>query len=173
MLHHNSALPINNNIVSALNQNTNGNIPSINADQHLLHVRQIQLNQQNNHLIMGPPSPLSTPPPSSIQMNSNNSLQPISNSKLTREAMRKYIREKCEMKIIILHAKVAQKSYGNEKRFFCPPPCIYLLGDGWERKQQKIISSGQSEEAAQICAFIGIGNQSQELQQLDFTGKVI
>lgn len=94
-----------------------------------------------------------------------------SEQRLTREAMRKYIRERSDMKIVILHAKVAQKSYGNEKRFFCPPPCIYLLGEGWARRRDEMIRRGESEQNSQICAFIGIGNSDQEMQQLDFSGK--
>jgi recombining binding protein (suppressor of hairless) len=72
----------------------------------------------------------------------------------------------------MLHAKVAQKSYGNEKRFFCPPPCIYLYGDGWRRKREEMQRNGESDVGSQLCAFIGIGNSEQELQQLDLNGKV-
>jgi hypothetical protein len=35
---------------------------------------------------------------------------------ITPEIMRKYLKEKAEFTLIILNAKVAQKSYGNEKR---------------------------------------------------------
>ena len=86
---------------------------------------------------------------------------------LTREAMRQYIREKKDMKMVILHAKVAQKSYGNEKRFFCPPPCIYLYGEGWNTEK-----ADENDDTPQVRVFIGIGNSEQEMQHLDFNGKV-
>ena len=92
--------------------------------------------------------------------------------RLTREAMKKYLRERGDMIIVMLHAKVAQKSYGNEKRFFCPPPCIYLYGDGWRRKREEMQRAGESEQSSQLCAFIGIGNSDQDMQQLDLNGKV-
>ena len=56
-----------------------------------------------------------------------------SSQRLTRDAMRRYLKERGDMVIVMLHAKVAQKSYGNEKRFFRPPP---LFVRGWMEKEE-------------------------------------
>lgn len=114
-----------------------------------------------------PPSPMPTPSPPVDERHRNKR----KDQRLTRESMKKYLRERGDMVLVILHAKVAQKSYGNEKRFFCPPPCIYLLGDGWHKKQEQMVRDGETEQGSQLCAFIGIGNSDQEMQQLDFNGK--
>lgn len=135
-------------------------------------------NNHRNNIINRSTNSSTNSPSRSINCNSEpnkSSLQLIpvtGNHQLTREAMSRYIHEKNDLKIIILHAKVAQKSYGNEKRFFCPPPCIYLVGDGWRKRQEQMIADGESEQGASLCAFIGIGNSDQEMQQLDFSGKV-
>lgn len=118
----------------------------------------------------GPLSPLPTPSPPNEDGRGGQRRSKVEPT-LTKEAMRRYFREKGDMKIVILHAKVAQKSYGNEKRFFCPPPCVYLLGDGWNRRREDMLRSGLTEQETQVCAFIGIGNSENEMQQLDFNGK--
>jgi recombining binding protein (suppressor of hairless) len=92
--------------------------------------------------------------------------------RLTKEAMKEYIANPCNTTLIINHAKVAQKSYGTEKRFFCPPPTVYLQGKGWKRKQKEILErEGCQSGDNEIHAFIGIGSQNQELQPLHLEAK--
>ena len=49
---------------------------------------------------------------------------------------------------------------------------MYLYGDGWRRKREEMLRAGETEQGAQLCSFIGIGNSDQDMQQLDLNGKV-
>lgn len=123
-----------------------------------------------------PPSPLPTPSPPLMRTHTDMNGFGFSKShyqdqRLTREAMRKYLKDRGDQVLVILHAKVAQKSYGNEKRFFCPPPCIYLFGNGWKRKKEEMEKEGATEQESTVCAFMGIGNSDQEMVQLNMEGR--
>ena len=58
-------------------------------------------------------------------------------------------------------------------RFFCPPPCVYLVGEGWQYRQALMPQAPDDEVMHQPVAFIGIGSKNeQEMQQLIIEDKV-
>lgn len=147
------------------NSVSNGELVSMRSDRTTLDI-------PLNHMGMPPMSPLN----GHIRDCGALSCDPLhkgqyKDQRLTREAMSNYLRDRADQVLVILHAKVAQKSYGNEKRFFCPPPCIYLFGSGWKRKKEEMESEGGTEEESQVCSFMGIGSSEQEMVQLNLEGK--
>ncbi|XP_018558450.1 recombining binding protein suppressor of hairless-like protein isoform X2 [Lates calcarifer] len=66
-----------------------------------------------------------------------------------------------DQSVIILHAKVAQKSYGNEKRFFCPPPCVYISGHGWRVMQDHLKAAGYGDSVYRVYGYMCLDSSSQ------------
>ncbi|XP_060724387.1 recombining binding protein suppressor of hairless-like protein isoform X2 [Tachysurus vachellii] len=74
--------------------------------------------------------------------------------RISRDSVTQYLQYRPDQSVLILHARVAQKSYGNEKRFFCPPPCVYLCGDGWNLRKEHL--KGLGESSCRVWGYMGL-----------------
>lgn len=73
--------------------------------------------------------------------------------------MRNYLEKGYEKSLTISHAKVIQRSYGREKRFFCPPPFIRF-------KDCKELDNDVNSKR-EVCAYIGTQTSICDMHMMD------
>uniref|UniRef100_A0A1I8AGX0 Recombining binding protein suppressor of hairless-like n=2 Tax=Steinernema glaseri TaxID=37863 RepID=A0A1I8AGX0_9BILA len=96
---------------------------------------------------------------------------------ITRERMRDYLRNPgpVECRLTISHSRVVQKSYRNERRFFCLPPTVTLEGGGWQQLCMFMIPGRvwyQASSTEMVSGIYGvINNGCGDGERLEFKGK--
>lgn len=73
-----------------------------------------------------------------------------------------------ERTVIVMSSKVAQKSYGTEKRFLCPPPTAIMIGNSW---WTEVARRGEESKLCPPRVVISIsGEPSPQEGTIEWTG---
>ncbi|KAG6872655.1 hypothetical protein C0995_007985 [Termitomyces sp. Mi166 len=73
-----------------------------------------------------------------------------------------------ERTVIVMSSKVAQKSYGTEKRFLCPPPTAIMIGNSW---WADVVRRGEDPKLCPPRVIISIsGEPSPQEGSIEWTG---
>ncbi|PCH43618.1 LAG1-DNAbind-domain-containing protein [Wolfiporia cocos MD-104 SS10] len=73
-----------------------------------------------------------------------------------------------ERTVIVMSSKVAQKSYGTEKRFLCPPPTAIMIGNSW---WSDVVRRGEEPKSCPPRVVISIsGEPAPQECSIEWTG---
>ncbi|KAI0082055.1 LAG1-DNAbind-domain-containing protein [Panus rudis PR-1116 ss-1] len=73
-----------------------------------------------------------------------------------------------ERTVIVMSSKVAQKSYGTEKRFLCPPPTAIMIGNSW---WSDVLRRGEEPKLSPPRVVISIsGEPAPQEGSIEWTG---
>ncbi|KAF9529206.1 jkappa-recombination signal binding protein, partial [Crepidotus variabilis] len=73
-----------------------------------------------------------------------------------------------ERSVIVMSSRVAQKSYGTEKRFLCPPPTAIMIGNSW---WSDVIRRGEDPKLCPPRVIVSIsGEPAPQEGSIEWTG---
>ncbi|KAH9949603.1 LAG1-DNAbind-domain-containing protein [Amylocystis lapponica] len=73
-----------------------------------------------------------------------------------------------ERTVIVMSSKVAQKSYGTEKRFLCPPPTAIMIGNSW---WSDVVRRGEEPKQCPPRVIVSIsGEPAPQEGSIEWTG---
>ncbi|CAG8524542.1 15325_t:CDS:2 [Funneliformis caledonium] len=121
--------------------------PSLSPPQTPNYMRRLSISptiiEEEEEVMMSSPNPVpvvTSASPFVPDLSNINSVNPRLTQSAAANVMRPVIQQYLnssnpaalgEKTVMVLTSKVAQKSYGTEKRFLCPPPTTLILGSNW------------------------------------------
>ncbi|KAI9302044.1 hypothetical protein BJ944DRAFT_127381 [Cunninghamella echinulata] len=126
------------------NSNNNNELISTSStmNYHLNHHHEENNNNNNHSLITTNNNVLKSLPPRNLHaVATARVIQQQATAAKLKPIIQQYLQSKDpislgEKMVIIMSSKVAQKSYGTEKRFLCPPPTAIVVGSTWWSKKK-------------------------------------